>query len=64
MRAKAMSAAGGTGGSAFADWAEDLCRADGRLHPEDEGESAKAIATATEARGKGRQEGLSCAEGL
>ena len=52
MRAKAMSAAGGTGGSAFADWAETYAAQMVAFTQKMQGESAKAIATATEARGK------------
>ena len=48
-----MSAAGGTGGSAFADWAETYAAQMVAFTQKMQGESAKAIATATEARGKG-----------
>ena len=52
MRTKAMSATGGSGGNAFADWAETYAAQMVAFTQKMQGESAKAIATATEARGR------------
>lgn len=53
MRAKAMSATGGSGSSAFADWTETYAAQMVAFTQKMQGEAANAIATATEARGKG-----------
>lgn len=52
MRSKTLSAAGGSGGTAFADWAETYAAQMVAFTQKMQGEAAKAIATATEARGK------------
>ena len=53
MRTKAMSGTGGSGGNAFADWSETYAAQMFAFTQKMQGEAAKAIATATEARGKG-----------
>ncbi|RJL01825.1 hypothetical protein D3P06_12080 [Paracoccus aestuarii] len=55
MRAKALSATGGKGGNAFADWAETYAAQMVAFTQKMQGEAANAIATATEARAKSRK---------